>query len=199
MEINKSHDIEGVVTTEDITEGRAVLLTSNPGYRRDGGPATDLTGRLTDLPGVKLPATTDEAARATYLITWPADNREPPIVYWPAYSYAVRQTLDQTANAPITGKTIYLTYPGNQESVVIPSGFVALGFTGVGTEVTLPSGQYVYDATMQTPGTRLRACDTATDGAASAGMLAIVASGTTALYEVSRFNTSTFALTVRSL
>lgn len=199
MEINKTHDIHGVITTEDITEGRAVLMTSNPGWRGGVGPVPDLTGRLTDLPGVKLPDTLAEAARATYLITWPVDNREPPIIYWPSYQFALRQTMDQATNAPITGRTIYLTYPGNQESVVIPSGFIAIGLTGVQTEVTMPSGQYVYNVAMRVPGTRLRACDTATDGAVSAGMLAIVASGTTPLYEVSRFNATTFALTVRSI
>lgn len=192
MEINKTQDITGVKTIEDIVEGRMVLLTTNPGI------GTDLTGMLSDVPGVKLPDTTAEAARARYCITWQVDNREPPLVAWPSYPYALRQGFDQTANTPITDKTIYLTYPGYQESQTIPSGLLSLAYGGDGTVLTVPSGQYIYDATMQVPGTRLRACDTATDGAGSAGMLAIVASGTE-IAEVERFSTTTYALTFRLL
>ena len=190
MEINKTADITGVITTEDIVEGRMVLFVTHPGY------PNDLTGRLVDVPGVKLPDTAAEAAQAIYCITWPVDNREPPIVAWPSYNFALRYGFAQVANTPVTGRTIYLTYPGYQESITIPSGSLALGYSCCGTELTVPSGQYVYTAAMQIPGTRLRACDTAGDGAALAGMLAVVASGT-AVAHVSRFNPNTFALTFR--
>lgn len=192
MEINKSSDILGVITTEDIVEGRMVLLTSHPGYTT----AQDLTGRLTDEPGVKLPDTAAEAAMARYVITWPVDNKTPPIVYWPYYTWALRQTLDRATNAPVTGRTIYLTYPGYQNAVTIPSGYLALAFGG-GT-FTVESGQYVYNALMQVPGTVLRACDTVTDGAALAGQLAILGSGVEVAV-VERFTVSTFALTFRTL
>lgn len=192
MEINKSQDITGVKTTEDIVEGRMVLFTSNPGV--DG----DLTGRMSDVPGVKLPDTTAEAARARFCLTWQVDNRQPPLVDWPSYNYALRQGFDQTANTPITGKTIYMTYPGYQESVTIPSGTLSLAFGGDGTVLTVPSGQYIYDATMQVPGTRLRVADTASDSEADAGKLAVVGSGTE-IAEVERFDSSTYALTIRLL
>lgn len=191
MEVNKSSDITGVMITEDIVEGRLVLLTTNPGF------PGDLTGRPTDVPGAKLPDTPAEAARATYCITWPRENRKPPLVGYPTYPFALRRTFDQTANMPATVMT-YLTDPGLQESLTIPSGNLAIGFSCCGTEITLPSGQYVYDPTMQIPGTRLRACDTLTDGAALAGMPAVVGSGT-AVAEVSRFTVATFALTFRML
>lgn len=192
MEINKTQDITGAKTIEAIVEGRMVLLTTNPGV------GTDLTGRLSDVPGVKLPDTAAEAARARYCITWQADNRQPPIIAWPGYAYALRQGFDQDANTPITGKTIYLTYPGYQESETIPSGTLALAYGADGTVLTVPSGQYIYDATMQVPGTRLRAADTASDSADEAGQLAVVGGGT-AIAEVERFDTSTYALTFRLL
>jgi len=204
VEINKSHDITGVITTEDIVEGRHVLLTSHPGYGTIAGEAgvQDLTGRLIDEPGVKLPDTVTEAGRAVYIITWPVSNMKPPMMLpfvGPAYSFALRQMFDQASNLPLTGRTIYMTYPGYQESVTLPSGCLALGFNGVKGEFTLPSGQYVYSANLQVPGTRLRACDTVTDGAGSAGMLAETNGVTTDIAEVSRFNVSTYALTFRHL
>ena len=204
MEINKSHDITGVITTEDIVEGRHVLLTSHPGYGTIAGESgvQDLTGRLTDEPGVKLPDTPAEANRATYIITWPVTNMKPPMMLpfvGPTYSFALRQMFDQATNLPLTGRTIYMTYPGNQESMTLPSGCLALGFNGVKGEFTIPSGQYVYSANLKITGTRLRACDTATDGAASAGMLAETNDVTTEIAEVSRFNATTYALTFRHL
>lgn len=204
MEINKSHDITGVITTEDIVEGRHVHLTSHPGYGTIAGEAgvADLTGRLVDEPGVMLPNTVSGANRANYLITWPVTNMKPPMMLpfvGPTYSFALRQMFDQATNLPLTGRTIYMTYPGNQESMTLPSGTLALGFNGVGGEFTLPSGQYVYSANLQIPGTRLRVCDTVTDGAAAAGMLAETNGVTTEIAEVSRFNATTFALTFRHL
>lgn len=190
MEIRKKSDIVGVITTEDVTEGRMVLYTSHPGY------SDDVTGRLTNIPGVKLPDTEAEAARAKFVVTWKQDRREPPIVNWPAYSWALRQTFDQTANAPITGKTIYLTYPGYQESVTIPSGTLALALGG--GVYTVPSGQFIYDATMLVPGTQLRAANTADDGASDSGKLTTLASGT-AVAVVEEFDSTEFSLTFRTL
>jgi len=194
VEINKSSDITGGVTTEDITEGRHVLLTTHPGW------PGELTGRLQDTPGFQMPDTMDEAARAQFLITWPVDNREPPIVYWPWSPFALRQQFDLAGNAPFN-RTIYLTYPGLQgdQVTVIPSGHLAIAFSCCGGVFTVPSGQYVYDVTMQVPGTRLRVCDFGTDGAAVMGMLAIMVSGSTAIAQVERFNATTMALTFRHL
>jgi len=190
MEINKQSDVLGVVPTEDITEGRMVLLTSHPGH------GDDLTGRPTDIPGVKLPETEAEANRARYVLTWKVDRREPPIVNWPSYNYALRQTFDRDTNAPITGKTIYLTYPGYQESVTIPSGTNSLALGG-GT-YTIPSGQFVYSGAMQVPGTRLSVANTGDDGAASAGMLKVQEGNEEYVAVVERFDTSAFSLTFRT-
>lgn len=199
MQINKVSDVTGVITTEDTIEGRMVLLTSNPGYTQDIGPVNDLTGRLQDVPGVKLPDTLEEAARATYVITWTVEQRQPPIIGWPAYGYALRQGFDQAGNCPVTGRTIYITWPGYQDSMTIPSGYYALGYNCCGGEYTVPSGHYVYSANVRVPGTRLRACDAATDGAEDAGRLAEVVSGSTPVAEVSRFNATTFELTFRGI
>jgi hypothetical protein len=191
MEINKQSDVTGVVTTEDITEGRMVLFTSHPGYN------SDLTGRLEDVPGVKLPDDASEASEAKYVLTWPVDNRETPIVYWPSYSYGLRQTFDRDTNAPVTGKTIYLTYPGYQESVTIPSGHQALAMGG--GVYTVPSGQYIYDASMQTPGTSLYAADASNESEANAGKLTVTQNGKDAVAVTERFDSDTYALTFRTL
>ena len=189
MEINKNTDIVGVCTTEDIVEGRFALYTSHPGY------SNNVTGRLTDVPGVKLPETLAEAAEARFVITFPVNNVTPPLVVWPAYAWGLRGTFEQAGNMPAS-LNVALTYPGYQESQVVLSGYLALAFdAGV---YTLPSGQYVYDPTMQIPGTRLRACDTATDGVAFKGMPAVMVSGGTCVAIVERFNTQNFALTLRT-
>ncbi len=72
MEINKFSDIIGVLTKADIVEGRMVLLT--------GHDQSHDFGSREDLPGVKLPATAAEAAKATYLLVFAQDNRSLPIV-----------------------------------------------------------------------------------------------------------------------
>jgi len=191
MEINKRTDITGVITTEDIVEGRFVLATSHPGYG-----ANDLTGRLTDVPGVKLPDTPAEAVAARTPITWQVSNQQPPYISWTAFPFALRQGFDQDANVPLTDATVYLTYPGYQESVTIPSGTLALAYGG--GVFTLPSGQYMYNATMQVPGTALAVADTETDGAAYAGMPKVASGTDTVAARVERFNTTTFALTLRT-
>lgn len=190
MEIRKKSDIEGVITTEDVVEGRMVLFTSHPGY------STDVTGRLTHHPGVKLPDNATEAGRAKYVLTWKQDRREPPIIDWPAYPFALRQTLDQDANAPITGKTIYLTYPGYQESVTIPSGTLALALGG--GVYTVPSGQFIFSSGVMTPGTQLQAANASDDSEADAGKLKEL-SGGTAVAVVQEFDSSEFSLTFRTL
>lgn len=191
MEINKQSDIVGVITTEDITEGRMVLLTSHPGF------SDDVTGRLSDLPGVKLPDNETEANRARFAITWQVTRQEPPIIDWPTYPFALRQGYDQDPNAPITGKTIYLTYPGYQESVTIPSGTQALAMGG-GT-YTVPSGQFVYSGAMQTPGTRLSVANAGDDSEATAGMLKIQEGTEEAVAVVERFDATEMSLTFRTL
>lgn len=182
----------GVVVTEDIVEGRMVCLTAH-------GTSIDF-GSRTDLPGVKLPANSTEAGVAKYVITWPVSNSNMhgPIkmmVPMPSYDWSLRRgAWDQAGNVPFSA-TVYLTYPGNQESVTIPSGWLALAFDrGV---FTVPSGQFVYSANLLTPGTPLEVLNTADDGSGSTGKLAYNAAGTIAVVE--RFDSDEFKLTFRTL
>lgn len=136
MEINKFEECYGVVTTEDIKEGRFVtLVPSSESYD---------FGSREDLPGVALPANAEEAKRARFVLTWAVDNRPTPITEsTPAYDFALREGFDRSANAPFSA-TVYLTHPGNQEGLTIPSGTPALAFSdGI---FTVPSGAYVYSA-----------------------------------------------------
>lgn len=175
MEINHYGDtILGVVPTLDIVEGRMVCLTSHT-FSRDFGSQTD-------VPGAKLPTDADEAARARYCITFAQDNRPTPLYQpQPAMSYALRGGFDQAANVPFSA-TVYLTHPGVQEGVTIPSGQDAVAF-GEGI-YTVPSGAYVYAASIETPGTQLEVVYTA---GANRGKLQVKSAGT-AVAEVVRFS-----------
>jgi len=195
MEINKYTDIIGVVVTEDIVEGRMVLLT-NAATTVGTGPDF---GSQVDLMGVKLPATSAEALKAKYVVTWPVNNAQVTdqikmLVPMPAYSFSLRKGgWDQAGNVPFAA-TIYLTYPGNQESVTIPSGYLALAYDrGV---FTAPSGQFVYSANL-VPGAPLEVLNTNDDTAAEAGKLAYNASGAIAVVE--RYDSSKNSLTFRTL
>lgn len=136
MEINAFEDVIGVVPTADTVEGRFILLTPQTfsyGF-----------GSREDLPGAKIPSTADEATRAFYCVTFAVDNRQTPIFDpTPAMQFALRQGFDKTANAPFS-TTVYMTHPGNQEGLTIPSGLPCLAYTDA--TITLPSGAYIYDA-----------------------------------------------------
>ena len=76
----------------------------------------------------------------------------------PSMAYALRGGFDQAANAPFA-TTVYLTQPGNQEGLTIPSGSTALAFTdGI---FTIPSGAYVYSADIINPGAAIIVSNTA--------------------------------------
>lgn len=136
MEINDFEKVKGVVTTEDIVEGRFVVLGEHT--------ETYDFGSRTDLLGAKVPTTAEEASRAKYIITWPVSNSQTPMYQpTPSYPFSLRQGFGGAANVPFTSK-VYLTYPGYMDGETIPSGNLALAFTeGV---FTLPSGAYVYGA-----------------------------------------------------
>lgn len=188
MEINHYGDtILGVVLTANTVEGRMVLLTSHS-WDKD-------YGSLTDLPGAKVPATSDEAIRARYVVTWAQDNQSLPLYSpQPSFSYALRYGFDQAANAPFAA-TVYLTKPGQQEGLTIPSGSAALAF-GEGI-YTVPSGAYVYSAEVEVPGNPLAVADTATDGAGEAGKLKY--SVTNPVAEVYHFDSTSSKLTFKIL
>lgn len=175
VEINKFTDIIGVVTTEAIPEGRMVLLTShsfNHNY-----------GSRQDLPGIKLPDTSAEAAKAKYVAVFAQDNRGLPIYQpTPSYSYQLRDGYGVgNDNVPITGSTIYLTHPQNMVGQTIPSGELAVAHGG--GVYTVPSGYYTYNANLEVPGAFLVASNTADDGAANAGKLKYSASAGIAIVE----------------
>jgi len=184
MEINKYTDIIGVVTTEDIVEGRMVLLTSH-------SQSHDF-GSREDLPGVKLPTSSDEAAEAKYVLAFALDNRPTPLMTIPSYSYALRRGWDQTANVPFS-TTVYLSHPGNMSAPqTVSSGELALAFDdGV---FTVTSGAFIYSADIVNPGAHL---SVAYSPSSDAGKLQYAASGGVAVVE--RFNATTFELTFRTL
>lgn len=187
MEINEFEKVLGVMPVEDIVEGRFVLFTSHT-FSSDFGSDTD-------LPGVKLPDTAEEATRARYCLTWKVDNRQTPIYAVPSFSFAERGGWNQAANAPFS-TTVYLTHPGNQESLTIASGTTSLAYTD-GT-FTIPSGQYVYDANIIVTGAAIVIADTATDGASVAGKPKYTATNAVGVIgETRHYDSTTGALTIR--
>jgi hypothetical protein len=187
MEINRFNDVLGVVLTADTVEGRFVVLTSHS-FSED-------FGSLADLPGAKVPATAEEAKRAIYCITWKVDNRPTPIVdSYPSFAFAERGGFSENANAPFTA-TMYLTHPGNQEGLTIPSGASALAYTD-GT-FTLPSGSYIYSSNIIVPGAALIVANTS-DDTTDAGKLKYTASMAAGVVGVTeRYDSATGKLTVR--
>ena len=188
MEINHfGNTVLGVVPTADVVESRMVVLTSQT-FSYDFGSRSD-------LPGCKVPATAAESTRARYCVTWAQDNRQTPIYQpVPSYTYALRNGWDQTSNVPFSA-TVYLTQPGHQEGLTIPSGVPSLAF-GEGI-YTVPSGAYVYSAEVEIPGSPLAACNTAEDVAGTEGMLKY--SLTNPVAEVYQYESATGKLTFKIL
>lgn len=187
MEINDFKDVLGVITTAAIVEGRFVCLTSH-------SESYDF-GSRSDVAGAKVPATAEEAKRANFVLTWAVDNRETPIMSAiPSFTFAERGGWDQDANAPFSA-TVYLTHPGNQEGLTIPSGTLALAYTQ-GT-FTLPSGSYVYSSSIILPGAALIVANTAED-TTDAGKLKYTASMAAGVVgRTERYDSATGKLTVR--
>jgi len=193
MEINKYTDIIGVVTGQDIPEGRMVFLTSH---------VEDYDfGSKTDLPGVRLPLNGTDALEAKYVVTWPVSNAnaEGPIrmfIPTPSFDWALRRGgWDQSANVPFSA-TVHLTYPGHADGVTIPSGFQALAFDrGV---FTVPSGHFIYSAAIAVPGAWLEALNQ-TDDTTDAGKLSVTTTKAESVAVVERFNLAEYSLTFRTL
>lgn len=162
MEINRFEDVIGLVPQADIVEGRLVALIANA----MGGAFINING---DLPGARVPATAEEAKRAKFVVAWAVDNRESPIVNYDSLrtNFDFRGGFVNSQSGPLTGLTMWLTHPGNQEGATIPSGYKALGYTE-GT-FTFPSGAYVYDANIIVPGAAIISSDETTDGAGEGG------------------------------
>lgn len=193
MEIRKFTDVVGAIATEDIVDGRCVLLTSAPSNSSPFG----LHG---DLPGVKLPTDANEADNARYVVDWAMDNRKPPIYYpYPSYNYIVRnqgfesgQSDPSGRNLPMTNQTVYLTSPTVQEGLTIPSGEKVLAYAG--GVFTFPSGHFVYSANLETPGTKVGVESAA---GANRGKPTYDVNGVFGVVE--EFDSDEFSLTVRTL
>lgn len=180
-EINRFEDVIGVVTQADTVEGRFVVLVANA-----------MTGTFininSDLPGARVPATAEEAKRAKFMLMFAVDNRQSPIVNYPAApTFDLRGGWVNSTQGPLTSLTMWLTHPENQEDKTVVSGLKALGYTE-GT-FTFPSGAYVDSAAIKVPGCAIMVADTASDGAGSAGKpkaqtsLAVGAIGFTEAYD----------------
>jgi hypothetical protein len=190
MEINQFDEVLGVMPTQDITEGRFVLLCAHT-FSQDFGSETD-------LPGVKLPATAEEAKKARYILTWKVDNRATPFTVTAPSSLVWSERggwSSTTGEGPISA-TVYLTPPGNQNCLVIPSGVSSLGYTD-GT-FTVASGCYIDSADIKVVGANIMIADTVSDGGATnagkpkyAGNLAVGVIG-----ETREYNSTTGALTI---
>lgn len=143
MEINRFEDVIGVVPQADIVEGRFVVLTTN-------GMGGDFININEDLPGAVVPSSAELAKRAKFVLTWAVDNRQSPIVNYPGTAFDFRGGFVNSPAGPLTGLTMWLTHPGNQDGQTIPSGYKALAYTE-GT-FTFPSGDYVDSADIHVPG-----------------------------------------------
>jgi hypothetical protein len=156
MEINKlGEQIQGVVPTADVVEGKFGLLTTHV-WSYDWGS-------LTDLPGWKVPATAEEANRARWIITWPVDERPTPIyASVPSRTWGTRGGFGQAVQTPFAA-TVYLTHQGNQESLTIPSGYPSLAFLeGI---FTVPTVCYIANVNLHNVGANVIVANTAEDGA----------------------------------
>jgi hypothetical protein len=161
---------QGAIAQSDMVEGRCVLMTTN-NWSADFGSRTD-------VPGVKLPSTDAEGLLARYIVSFtPPDRRiDPGNLYFipqPSLNFALRGGFDQASNLPMTSTTVRDIWMGEQENVTIPSGMNVLLY-GDGAVVTLPSGQYIYNANLHTPGSHLEVLG------ANAGKLSYSATGTIA-------------------
>lgn len=187
MEINEFDEVLGVIPVEDIVEGRFVCFTSHT-FSNDFGSEVD-------LPGVKTPDNAAEAARAKYCLTWKVDNKVGPIFAVPSYPFAQRGGWDQVANAPFS-TTVYLTHPGNQNCLTIPSGVSSLAYTdGV---FTVSSGCYIYSSNIIVPGATIRIHQADEGNAADAGKPMYDADMDIQIIgETYRYDTTTGALTIR--
>ena len=186
MEINSYEEITGVITTADVVDGRFGVLTSHS-FSYDFGSRTD-------LPGFKVPATAEEANNARQLVTWAQDNRPyPAVMPVPAYDWSLRQGFGSAANAPFSA-TMHLSNPAFHVGGTIASGTPSLAF-GKGT-YTLPSGQFIYNVALRTPGTLVQVANTAEDTTDAGKLKYLATMSDRKVGTVRRFNATTASLTV---
>ena len=128
-------------------------------------------------------------------MTWKVDNSAFPSYAVPSFAFAERGGWNQDANAPFS-TTVYLTHPGNQEGLTIPSGATSLAYTD--GSFTLPSGAYVYSADIIVPGAAIMIADADSDDAESAGKPKYTASlAVGVIGETREYDSTTGKLTIR--
>ena len=104
---------------------------------------------------------------------------------------------DDSDNVPITGTTIHLTHPGNNNvPQTVPAGDKCLAYAG--GVFTVPSGHFVYSADIETPDAALEVLNTADDTSASAGKLAFTSVAANAVARTVSYDSVTGALTFRT-
>lgn len=195
MEIRKFSDIIGVVTTQEIVEGRFVLLVDAGVDATD--PVFDLWG---DLPGVKMPVDTTEADRAVYVLGFAMDNRSLPIYDpMPAYSWIARnygfeagQSDPSGRTLPLTGSTVHFTHKSVTQGLTVPSGVKALAYAG--GVYTFPSGSFVDTADIRIVGNLIDVHPTAGD---DRGKPKYASDGVVG--KVEEWNQTDLAVTIRTL
>lgn len=189
MEINKFDNVIGVIPVADIVEGRLIVTTSHTHDYDYGSKA--------DLPGAKVPATAEEAKMARFIITWAVTQAKPPFYSpMPYYSWSLRSGgMDKTANLPMENVDVYLTYPGHVNGATIPSGIGSLAF-GTGT-YTVPSGCYINNASISTPGALLQVANTAEDTTDAGKLKYLSAFGDRCVGVVEHYDSSTGDLRFR--
>jgi hypothetical protein len=168
MEINRFEQVYPAITISGVVEGRFVLFGEHTN--------TYDFGSHEDLPGVKVPADSTEAAKALFIVAWAADNRKPPyFTPLPSYTWTLRKGgFGGPANIPFSAE-VDLTYPGYQDSRTIPAGVPCLAF-GEGT-FTFTEGNYVA-ASGWAVGSFVEVANAEDDTADEAGKPKLLASGT---------------------
>lgn len=191
MEINGYGDtILPAVAAETLYEGRMARLCTH---------STDYDfGSLLDLPGAELPDNAAEALTARYVIAWAEDNRSLPI-YTPQshYGWALREGWDQIANVPFDA-TVWLDHPANMYTPPSIASGTGVRLLGEGI-YTIPSGVYMYNVLMETPGTQLTVASTDVNGAGNAGKLKYLDGTTGIVAEVYKYNSTNGDLTFKIL
>ena len=164
MELNKIMHVLGAIAAENLVPGRGVVLTSHI-HEIDYGSQSD-------VPGAKYPADSTEASGNTvYVVGWTVPLHKGPFFQGvPGFDeWSLRDGFDKGENLPLGGSTsfyMHLTWPGHKSTTMtIPSGSMVRLFYGAGTIVTIPSGEYIYNSALDTPGDRLEVLNATDDGA----------------------------------
>lgn len=183
MEINRFDDAIGAVALQDLTEGLCVVIAP-------------VAGDSTVL-GARLPVNATEAKDAKYIVSWPQSNMSfPGPLSYPSLSYSLRTGgFDRSQTQPFS-QTVYLTYPGMQDGVTIPSGTNVVLHGGDEGVYTISSGVFTAAATL-VPGAKLEALNVA-DDTTNAGKLNYTTTEADTVATVVKYDSAKVRLTVKT-